>query len=251
MVSGSAALPRAVGEYFHAVGLFILEGYGLTETAPVLTVNPPAAPRFGTVGKPLRGVDLRIAEDGEILARGPNIMVGYYNKPEATAAALNDGWFHTGDVGEIDPDGYLRITDRKKDILITSGGKKIVPQPIENILKSSPLVVEAVLIGEKRRFPSALLVPDFTALERRLAELGRNLAPRTELVTRPDVVALYQELIDGVNHSLAQFEQIKKFTLLPEEFSIERGELTPTMKVRRRAVEERWRAVIEGMYREN
>lgn len=251
MVSGSAALPRAVGEFFHAVGLFILEGYGLTETAPVLTVNPPAAPRFGTVGKPLRGVELRIADDGEILARGPNIMVGYYNKPEATAAAFSDGWFHTGDVGEIDADGYLRITDRKKDILITSGGKKIVPQPIENVLKTSPLVSEAVLIGEKRRFPAALLVPDFNALERRVRDLGREIAPRAELVRRPDVMALYQELIDGVNHGLAHFEQIKKFAVLPEEFSIERGELTPTMKVRRRVVEEQWRAVIEKMYLEN
>jgi long-chain acyl-CoA synthetase len=248
MVSGSAALPKAVGEFFHAVGLNIIEGYGLTETAPVLTVNPPTAPRFGTVGKTIRGVELRIAEDGEILARGPNVMIGYYNKPAETAAALEGGWFHTGDVGEIDADGYLRITDRKKDILITSGGKKIVPQPIESMLKASPLVGEAVLIGEKRRFPSALLVPDFAALERRLTELGRALAPREELVARPDVIALYDELIDAVNLGLAHFEQVKRFAVLPQEFSIERGELTPTMKVRRRAVEERWKKVIEDMY---
>lgn len=251
MISGSAALPRAVAEFFDAVGLRILEGYGLTETAPVLTVNPPGRPRFGTVGPAIPGVELRIAADGEILARGPNIMLGYYNKPEATANALRDGWFHTGDVGEIDADGYLRITDRKKDILVTSGGKKIVPQPIESVLKTSPLVAEAVLIGEKRRFPAVLLVPDFRAVERRLQDLGRPPAPWAELVRRPDVIALFQELIDNVNRGLAHFEQIKKFAVLPEEFSIERGELTPTMKVRRKAVEERWRPVIEQMYAES
>jgi long-chain acyl-CoA synthetase len=214
----------------------------------VLTVNPPHAPCIGTVGPPIRGVELRIAEDGEILARGPNIMVGYYKKPEATAAAMQGGWFHTGDVGKLDPNGYLRITDRKKDILITSGGKKIMPQPIENVLKADPLVAEAVVVGEKRRFPAALIVPDFATLERRLQELGRPGGPRAELVGRADVIALYQELVDSVNHGLAQFERIKRFAVLPEEFSIERGELTPTMKVRRRAVEERWRPVIEEMY---
>jgi long-chain acyl-CoA synthetase len=217
----------------------------------VLTVNPPDAPRYGAVGKAIPGVELRTADDGEILARGPNITPGYYNKPEATAVALAGGWFHTGDVGEIDADGYLHITDRKKDILVTSGGKKIVPQPIESAFKGSPLVAEAVLIGEKRRFPAVLLVPDFAGLERRLRDLGRPAGPRAEVVSRADVVALYQELVDGVNQGLAQFERIKRFAVLPEEFSIERGELTPTMKVRRRAVEDRWRALIEGMYKED
>jgi long-chain acyl-CoA synthetase len=251
MVSGSAPLLSEVAEYFDALGLRIIEGYGLTETAPVLTVNPTDAPRFGTVGKPIRGVELRIADDGEILARGPNIMAGYFNRPDATAAALRDGWFHTGDIGRIDADGYLTITDRKKDVIITSGGKKIVPQPIESIMKQSPLVSEAVLVGDKRRFAAILLVPDFRVLERRLHGLGRPSGARAELVKRPDVLALYAELVDGVNHGLAQFERIKKFALLPEEFSIERGELTPTMKVRRRAVEERWRPVIEQMYAED
>lgn len=250
LVSGSAALPPAVAEFFHAVGLLLLEGYGLTETAPVLTVNPPDSPRLGTVGRPIPGVELRIAEDGEILARGPNVMAGYYNKPEATAAVLRDGWLHTGDIGEIDGQGYLRITDRKKDIIVTSGGKKVVPQPVENLLKASPLVAEAVVLGEKRRFPAVLIVPDFAALERRLAELGRPLGPRAELVRRPDVIALYQSVVDEVNRDLAQFERLKKFALLPEEFSIARGELTPTMKVRRRVVEERYQALIDEMYAE-
>lgn len=250
LVSGSAPLPRAVAEFFHAVGLRLLEGYGLTETAPVLTVNPPDAPRLGTVGPPIPGVEIRLAEDGEILARGPNVMLGYYHKPDATASVLRDGWLHTGDVGELDEKGYLRITDRKKDIVVTSGGKKVAPQPIENVLKASPLVAEAVLIGEKRRFPAVLIVPDFAALERRLAELGRPLAPRAELVRRPDVVALYQAAIDEVNRELAQFERLKRFAIVPEEFSIARGELTPTMKVRRRVVEERYRALIEEMYAE-
>jgi long-chain acyl-CoA synthetase len=252
MVSGSAPLPRHIGEFFYAIGIPIAEGYGLTETAPVLTVNPLDALRFGTVGQAIADVEIRIAEDGEILARGPNIMTGYYNKPEATRAVLDpDGWFHTGDVGALDVDGYLTITDRKKDLIVTSGGKKLAPQPIETKLKSHPLVNEVVLIGERRRYPALLIVPEFAALDRRLRELGRpEGADRETLVKRDDVVALYQELVDGLNRDLAQFERIKKIALLPREFSIATGELTPTMKIRRRAVEEAWKDVIEEMYRE-
>jgi long-chain acyl-CoA synthetase len=243
-------LPPFIGEFFYAIGIPLVEGYGLTETSPVLTVNPLDAPRFGTVGKAIPDVDIRIADDGEILARGPNIMKGYYKKPDATRAVLDpDGWFHTGDVGSLDSDGYLRITDRKKDLIVTSGGKKVAPQPIETRLKSHPLVGEAVLIGERRRYPALLLVPDFQALERRLNELGRpEEADREKLVARADVVALYQELVDGINRELAQFERIKKIAVLPREFSITSGELTPSMKVRRRAVEESWKEVIEAMY---
>ncbi len=248
LVSGSAPLPAEIAEFFQGIGLPIIEGYGLTETSPILTVNPPNAPRVGTVGRAIPGVDLRIADDGEILARGPNIMQGYLNKPEATAEALCDGWFHTGDVGTIDEHGYLHITDRKKDLLVTSGGKKIAPQPIEGVIKRNPLVAEAVLLGDRRKYAAALIVPSFAALERRLKELGRPPAPREELVTRADVLALYQEIIDALNRELSQFERIKKIALLPAEFSVESGELTPTLKVKRKVVEERWKEKIEALY---
>ncbi len=251
VVSGSAPLPPEIAEFFQAAGVPIIEGYGLTETAPVLTVNPQNAPRVGTVGRAIPGVELRIAADGEILARGPNVMSGYYNKPDATADVLHDGWFHTGDIGAIDADGYLRITDRKKDLIVTSGGKKIAPQPIESVLKRSPIVSEAMVLGDRRRYAIALIVPDFAALERRLKDLGRPPGPSAELVTRPDVVALYQEIVDALNHDLSQFERIKRIAVLPSEFSIATGELTPTMKVRRKVIEDRWRERIDELYRES
>ena len=249
VVSGSAPLPVNVLEFFVGIGIPVIEGYGLTETAPILTVNPVDAPRAGSVGKAVRDVELKIADDGEILARGANVMSGYYNKPEATAAVLQNGWFHTGDIGTIDGDGYLAITDRKKDLLVTSGGKKIAPQPIEAVLKRSPLVVEAVVLGDRQRYAAALIIPDFGALERRLKDLGRPFAERDELVTRPDVVALYQEIVDGLNRELSQFERIKKIAILPREFSIDSGELTPTLKVKRKVVEEKWRDTIAELYR--
>ena len=248
LVSGSAPLPVSVAEFFYGLGLPITEGYGLTETAPILTVNPQGALRIGTVGRAIQGVEIRIADDGEILARGPNVMSGYHNKPEATAEVLRDGWFHTGDVGTLDADGYLRITDRKKDLLVTSGGKKIAPQPIEAILKRSPLVGEAVVLGDRQKFAAALIVPEFSALERRLKDLGRPPADRDALVTRSDVVALYEEIVEALNRELSQFERIKKIRLLPREFTIESGELTPTLKVKRKVVEQNWRADIEAIY---
>ncbi|HSC26597.1 MAG TPA: long-chain fatty acid--CoA ligase [Vicinamibacterales bacterium] len=250
LVSGSAPLPVQLAEFFQGIGLPIVEGYGLTETAPILAVNPPDAPRAGTVGRALPGVELRIADDGEILARGPNVMSGYYNKPGETAEVLRDGWFHTGDVGSLDADGYLRITDRKKDLLVTSGGKKIAPQPLEAVLKRSPLVAEAVILGDRRKFAAALIVPDFGELQRRLQDLGRPGGSREDLVTRPDVVSLYQEIVDALNSELAQFERLKKIALLPAEFTIQTGELTPTLKVRRKIVEERWRETIDELYKE-
>jgi long-chain acyl-CoA synthetase len=250
VASGSAPLDARVMEFFHAIGVPIIEGYGLTETSPILTFNPLNAPRVGTVGKAIPGVELRIAEDGEILARGPNIMRGYFNKPEATADVLKDGWFHTGDIGQIDAEGYLTITDRKKDLLVTSGGKKIAPQPIEAVLKRSPLITEAVLLGDRRKFAAALIVPDFAALERRLKDLGRPPGTRDELIHRPDVLALYQEIIDALNRELSQFERIKSIALLPAEFTVESGELTPTLKVKRKVVEQKWRDRIEALYRD-
>jgi long-chain acyl-CoA synthetase len=248
LVSGSAPLPVNVAEFFHGVGLPISEGYGLTETAPILSVNRQGAARIGTVGTPLPGVEIKIADDGEILARGPNVMSGYYNKPTATAEALSGGWFHTGDIGTIDAEGYLKITDRKKDLLVTSGGKKIAPQPIEAILKRSPLVAEAVVLGDRQKFASALIVPDFRALERRLKDLGRPPAPHAELVTRKDVVELYDEIVGALNRELSQFERIKKIRILPREFTIESGELTPTLKVKRKVVEQNWRNEILEIY---
>ena len=248
-VSGSAPLPVSVMEFFTAIGLPIIEGYGLTETAPILTVNPPGAFRAGSVGMAVRDVEIRIAEDGEILARGANIMSGYYNKPSATAEVLRDGWFHTGDIGAFDKEGYLSITDRKKDLLVTSGGKKIAPQPIETTLKRSPLVGEAVVLGDRRNFAAALIIPDFVALERRLKDLGRPPAnSREELVQREDVKGLYDEIITGLNRELSQYERIKKFAILPKEFSIDSGELTPTLKVKRKVVEDKYRDLIESLY---
>jgi long-chain acyl-CoA synthetase len=248
MVSGSAPLPRTTAEFFHAVGLPIFEGYGLTESAPVITVNPLDAPRLGTVGRPIPGVEIRIAPDGEILARGPNIMRGYYNRPADTAAVLVGGWLHTGDIGRIDSDGYLSITDRKKDLIVTSGGKNIAPQPIQMRLKSSPLVSDAIIIGDRRKFPAALIVPDFVVVEASLREQGAPSGTRDQLAARPDVHALFQRLLDQVNLDLAQFEKIKRFALLPSEMTVEGGELTPTLKMRRSVVEERWATVIEQLY---
>jgi long-chain acyl-CoA synthetase len=235
-------------EFFYAVGVPIIEGYGLTETSPILTFNPLHALRVGTVGRAIPGVELRIAEDGEILARGPNVMRGYFNKPEATAAVLSDGWFHTGDIGRIDAEGYLTITDRKKDLLVTSGGKKIAPQPIEAVLKRSPLIGEAVVLGDRRKYAAALIVPEYGALERRLKDLGRPGGTREELSTRPDVLALYQEIVDALNRELSQFERIKRIALVPHEFTVESGELTPTLKVKRKVVEQRWKDQIEALY---
>jgi len=250
LASGSAPLPLSVAEFFAGIGLPITEGYGLTETSPIVSANPLGAAKLGTVGTPVQGVEVKIGEDGEILVRGPNVMQGYHNLPEDTAAALRDGWFHTGDIGTLDADGYLTITDRKKDLLVTSGGKKVAPQPIEATLRRSPLVAEAVLLGDRRRFISALIVPEFAALERRLKELARPAGDRDGLVRRADVIALYAEIVDGINHGLSQFERIKTFRLLPREFTIAAGELTPTMKVKRKGVEQNWSAEIEAMYRE-
>jgi len=248
LVSGSAPLSPKVGEFFFALNVPILEAYGLTESSPGISANPPDAPRLGTVGKALPGVEIRIGPDGEILVRGPNIMQGYYRRPESTAETLAGGWLHTGDIGELSDDGYLTITDRKKDLIVTSGGKKIAPQPLENLLKMDPLVSEAVLIGEQRKFPAALLVPDFAKLEARFEAMKLRAASREELVRHPEVLRLYQDVLDRLNGSLAQFERVKRFALLPTEFTMERGELTPTMKVRRQVVEQRWRPLIDTIY---
>jgi len=248
-VSGGAPLAREIAEFFGSAGLLILEGYGLTETSPVITVNRPEDLKPGSVGKPLAGVEVHIAGDGEILTRGPHVMKGYFKRPEATSEAIDaEGWFHTGDIGFVDEQGFLVITDRKKDIIVTSGGKNIAPQPIENSIKTNPFVAEVVMIGNKRNFPAALVVPNFDNLEKWARERGLKFADREELVGRPEVVAHYEETIRELTRDLAQFEKIKKVSLLPREFTLEAGELTPTLKVKRRVVEERYRDVIDRMY---
>lgn len=248
--SGSAPLSREVAEFLYAVGLPVLEGYGLTETAPVLTVNPLGAARIGTVGPPLAQVKLRIADDGEVLARGPNVMMGYYEDPQATAECIREGWFHTGDIGRLDDDGYLSITDRKKEILVTAGGKNVAPQPVEALLKRDPLVAEAMLVGDRRPYVSALLAPDAATLEQRLAASGAASGSLDDLVGRDDVRALFQAVVDQANAELAGFEQVKRFALLPAQFSVDTGELTPTLKLKRRVVAERWRDAIDGLYQD-
>jgi long-chain acyl-CoA synthetase len=248
-VSGGAPLAREIGEFFGAVGLLILEGYGLTETSPVIAVNTPSALRPGSVGRPVDGVEVKIAEDGEILTRGPHVMKGYFKKPEATAEAIDkDGWFHTGDIGVLDSDGFLIITDRKKDIIVTSGGKKVAPQPIENLIKTSPFVAEIVMIGNQRNFPSALLVPNFETLEKWARAKGVPFTAREELTEQLVIVEFYEKTIGDLTRDLAQFEKIKKVTLLPKEFSLEAGELTPTLKVKRRVVEKKYKELIDRMY---
>ena len=246
VLSGGAPLPVPVGEFLFAVGIPVLEGYGLTETAPVLTLNPEDAPRLGTVGKALPRVELRFADDGEILARGPNVMRGYYGKPEETAAALEGGWFHTGDVGRLDEAGYLVITDRKKELLVTASGKNVAPQPIEQQLKQHPLVGEALLVGDRRPFMAALVVPDFAALA---AAVGAPVdADRSALASREDVRRRFDAIIGAVNAELPRHEQIRKYALVPAEIGVATGELTPTLKLRRRVVAARWRDEIEALY---
>ncbi len=248
-ISGGAPLAREIAEFFGAAGLLICEGYGLTETSPVITANRPDWIKPGTVGLPLEGIEVRIAGDGEILTRGPHVMKGYFNQPEATAEAIDkDGWFHTGDIGVLDKDGFLVITDRKKDILVTSGGKNIAPQPIESRLKTSKFFAEVVMIGNKRNFPAALVVPSFETLEQWAKEKGIAARSREELVSRPEVRAHYEKLVAELLPDLAPFERIKKVALLSREFTLEAGELTPTLKVKRRVVEEKHKGLIDQLY---
>ena len=248
-VSGGAPLSADIARFFYAAGLPIMEGYGLTETSPVITVNGFGRSRFGTVGKVVPGVEVKIAPDGEILTRGPNVMKGYYNKPEATAEVLSaDGWFSTGDIGEIDADGYLKITDRKKDIIVTAGGKNIAPQPIENLVKTNPMVLNAVMIGDKRKFPIMLVVPNMEVV-RKWAE-AEGMTGRTDQALLSDIV-VHNKLTGEIKKTLrelAQYEMPKKFLILDRDFSIESGELTPTLKVKRRVVEKIHKERIEELY---
>jgi len=250
-VSGSAPLAPEVARFFYSAGLPVIEGYGLTETSPVLTLNPLQRLKLGAVGKPIPGVLIKIAPDGEILAKGPNIMRGYYNKPDETREAIDaDGWFHTGDIGELDADGYLKITDRKKDLLKTAGGKYIAPQPIENTVRLNKFVASAVVLGDQRKFPIILIVPNFENLERWAKERGLAYASQADLIRLADVKAKMEREVMGGLRDLAKFEMPKKVVLLERDFTIESGELTPSLKVKRRQVEKNYKDLIDRVYAE-
>lgn len=251
-ISGSAPLSPEIAKFFFSAGLPVLEGYGLTETSPVLTLNPYTRPRIGSVGVTFPDVQLKIAADGEILAKGPNVMQGYYNKPEATAEAIDaEGWFHTGDIGEMDADGYLKITDRKKDLIKTAGGKYIAPQPIENQVKLNKFVANAVLLGDKRKFSIILVVPNFETLEPWATAQGLAFTSRRQLLALPAVRQKMEAEVEGTMGDLAHFERPKKIVLLEQDFTIESGELTPTLKVKRRVVEKNYAPVIDAAYAES
>jgi len=247
-ISGGAPLGRELAEWYATVGIRIHEGYGLTETSPVIALNTPINHRIGTVGKTLPNLEVHIAEDGEILVRGPSVFKGYWNRPEETKAALSDGWFKTGDIGNIDADGYLSVTDRKKDLIKTSGGKFIAPQPIENSLKLNSLVGVPAILGDRRKFAAVIVSPNFVALEQWARANNIPFASRQELVANPKVQSLYEEIVEGVNQNLARFEKLKRVILVDDEFTVENGILTPTMKLKRRVIEERYHQQIDELY---
>ena len=248
-ISGGAPLAPELAEFFTTVGLPLYQGYGLTETSPVVATNLPSACHIGTVGRPISGVEVRTAEDGELLVRGPCVMQGYYKKPEETRAVLSpDGWLATGDIGRLDADGYLSITDRKKELLKTAGGKLIAPAPIENALKSSPFILSAVLVGDRRPHIAALIVPNFATVQARAAQAGVRLASPQEVISSAWVHELIEGEVKRLTPNLAQFETIKRFALIDKEFTFEGGELTFTLKLKRRVIDQRYGDVIEQLY---
>jgi len=249
-ISGGAPLGRELAEWYADIGIRIHEGYGLTETSPVIAVNTPTAHRVGSVGKPLGNVQVRIADDGEILVRGPSVFHAYWNKPQETRDAFVDDWFKTGDIGRLDEDGFLYVTDRKKDLLKTSGGKFIAPQPIESSLKHNPWIAEAIVIGDKRKFPAVLIIPNFAAVEAYARTEGLAFSSRDRLITIPEIQSRYADIVGSINEDLAQFERLKKFRLIPEELSSSNGTLTASLKIRRRAIEEHFKKQIEEIYSE-
>jgi long-chain acyl-CoA synthetase len=247
-ISGGAPLARELGEFFFGAGILILEGYGLTETSPVITFNRLDRFKFGTVGLPVEGVKVKIAEDGEILTQSDSVMMGYYNQPAETAEAMADGWFHTGDIGFVDEDGFLHITDRKKDVIVTSGGKNVAPQNIENMLKTCAVVQNAVVVGNQRNFVAALVVPNFEKIEAYARSSGIAFSSREDLVNKTAVKEYVLNEISNATVELASFERIKKIALVPHDFTVESGELTPTMKVKRNVVEARYKYLIDQLY---
>jgi long-chain acyl-CoA synthetase len=250
-VSGGAPLSKDIAEFFYALGLVILEGYGLTETSPVISANTFENIKFGTVGKAIPGVEVKIEADGEILTRGPHVMKGYYKKEAETKEAFEGGWFHTGDIGLLDEDGFLVITDRKKDIIVTAGGKNVAPQPIENLLKTNPYISNVVVIGDRRRFCCALVVPNFEKLEEYARFSNIAFKDRAELVRNGQVVNFFKAEIDRATPNLASYEKVKRIALLDRDFEIEKGEITPTLKVKRNCIEQQYRSLIDSLYEED
>jgi len=248
-ITGGAALSDDIYLIFTGAGISILQGYGLTETSPVVTTNTLLNKRLGTVGKPIRNVEVRIAADGEIEVSGPNVMLGYYNKPEATEEVFTaDGWFKTGDIGKLDEEGFLSITDRKKELFKTSGGKYIAPAPIEQMIKASRFVSQVVLIGNERKFPAALVVPNFEQLTNYVRIKSLEIKSPAEFCASPRIIDLIERQIAELTKNLSHYEKVKKIALLENELTVENGELTPTLKVKRRIVEEKYRALIEKIY---
>jgi long-chain acyl-CoA synthetase len=249
-VSGGAPLGKELAAWYASMGIRIHEGYGLTETSPVIAINNPRAHKLGTVGRPLPNVEVRIAHDLEILVRGPSVFRAYWNRPEETRDAFVDGWFKTGDIGSLDADGFLSVTDRKKDLLKTSGGKFIAPQPVENYLKLNALIGTAVVLGDRRKFASVIISPAFPLLEEWARANHISFSNREELVANPKVKALYGGIVGELNRGLARYETLKKILLVPDEFTAHDGTLTPTMKLRRKAIAERYREQIDDLYEE-
>jgi long-chain acyl-CoA synthetase len=248
-ITGGAALPDEIFLIFTGAGIAIMQGYGLTETSPVITSSNPVDLKLGTVGRPIRNMRIRIAADGEVEAFGPGVMLGYYNKPEATRDAFTeDGWFKTGDIGDVDEDGFLRITDRKKELFKTSGGKYIAPSPIEQMIRSSRFVSQAVLVGNDRKFPAALVVPNFEMLESYVKLKGLTAKTPAEMCRNEKIINLIERQIDAATQNLSRFEKVKKIALLETELSVDGGDLTPTLKIKRRVVEEKYKPVIDRLY---
>ncbi|MEO5936471.1 MAG: AMP-binding protein, partial [Terriglobales bacterium] len=247
-ISGGAPLGRELAEWFADVGIRIFEGYGLTETSPVVAINTSDHHRIGSVGRPISNVQCMLAEDGELLVKGPSVFHGYWHLPEETANAFVDGWFRTGDIAQIDADGFVSITDRKKDLIKTSGGKFIAPQPIESSLKTNVLVAQAAVIGDKRRFACVLIAPNFPLLEDWARANQVVFTSREDLINQPQVHALYDGILAKVNEKLARFEQLKRVILVPDEFTTASGELTPSMKLKRRVVEAKYAPLIDAVY---
>jgi long-chain acyl-CoA synthetase len=251
VASGSAALQVRLARFFCGAGIGVKEGYGLTETSPVISVNTLRIPgmwRAGTVGKPIPNVEVKIAEDGEILCKGPNVMIGYYKEPDKTAEVLKDGWFHTGDIGEV-KDGFLKITDRKKELFKTSGGKYVAPQVVENAMKASEFIEQIMVIGDGEKFPAALIVPEFVGLKKWAEKNGVNAQDLNTLIENKNVQTLFDNEIERINEQFGNWEQVKAFRLLPRAFAIADGEITPTLKLKRKKIMENWKGKVDDIYR--